>query len=746
MLHRLGGLAARQHWWFLGAWLVVAVVVGTWANRDPGRPVDNFTIPGTESQRAAELLASQFPAAAGTSATVVFQAPPGTTVTAPGPSQAVSSSLTNLGGLPRAGTILDPLQPGSPLAGNVSADQRVVYVTVPFSVPATDLPAGLLDQMRTAVAPATGAGFDVAFGGPLVDVLNPPPPGLSAYADDIGLGLALVIFLLALGSVTSTLLPIGTALFALGVSHGLVTLLERGVEIGTVGPVLGVMLGLGVGIDYSLFILNRHRQELAAGAAPSDAAALAVATSGSAVVFAGLTVCLAMVALGLMGVPYVRTLGLVAALFVVVAVLAALTLLPALLGLLGRRVDSLRMPWHHPGADAAATERSEGLAARWARAVGRRPWIFATTALVLLAVLALPVRHIDLGFPDDGSAPAGTTQREAYDLLTQAFGPGVNGPLLIVGPLPADAKAQAQQTLATIEGFVQRLEALPGVARVVPGTNPPDDTIAFIEVIPTTGPDDPATAALVEHLRSTGIPQALQGTGIDASQVYVGGPTAALIDLTDRIDQRLAVILAVVLGGSFVLLMMVFRSLFVPLKAVVMNLLSIGAAFGVIVAVFQWGWGKGLIGLDSLITVAPFIPVMLFAILFGLSMDYEVFLLSRIREEYVRSGDSHEAVVTGLANTAKVITAAAAIMVSVFLAYVTNPEPTVKMIAVGLAAAVLIDATVVRMVLVPATMALAGRANWWLPSWLGRLLPHIDVEGGARTPAAPPTATADRVA
>jgi putative drug exporter of the RND superfamily len=525
------------------------------------------------------------------------------------------------------------------------------------------------------------------------------------------------------------LVPIATALFGVGVSMALVTLLERVFDIGSVAPILGAMLGLGVGIDYSLFIVTRHRQNLAAGQDPGRAAALAVATSGSAVLFAGMTVCLAMIALGLMGVPYVRTLGLVAAMFVVVAVLAALTLVPAVLGLLGHKVASLRMPWHRDGADAAVTDTSRSPSARWAHQIARRPWLWAPLSLAVLLVLAAPLLRMETGFPDDGSAPTDTTQRKAYDLLEQGFGPGANGPLVIVGPLPADTARDPGPTVQLVEGFVEKLEATPGVARVIPGANPPEYTIAFIEVVPTTGPDDPATAALVEDLRRRAIPDALQGTAIDPSQVYVGGTTASLIDLTDRIDGRLWLIIGTVLAGSFLLLMMVFRSVFVPLKAAIMNLLSIGAAFGVLVAVFEWGWGRGLIGLEEAITVAPFVPVMMFAILFGLSMDYEVFLLSRIREEFLRSGDSHESVVIGLANTARVITAAASIMIAVFLSYVTNPEPTVKMIGLGLAVAVFVDATIVRMILVPATMELLGAANWWLPRWLDRLLPRISLEG-----------------
>jgi putative drug exporter of the RND superfamily len=430
-----------------------------------------------------------------------------------------------------------------------------------------------------------------------------------------------------------------------------------------------------------------------------------------------------------MGIPYIRTLGFTAALFVAVTMLAALTFLPALIGLLGRRVNSLRLPWAHRTQEVTSDRAQTTLSARWAHEMARRPWLFAPLSLLILVVLAVPLFRIDLGFPTDSTAPADTTQRRAYDLITAGFGEGANGPLLIVGPLPADAKADPQQTATTVEAFVQKLGATPDVARVVPGSNPPDYTILFIEVIPSSGPNDAATKDLVKNLRAE-MPRALEGTGIDASQVFIGGSTAELIDLTDRITERMPYLFAVVLGASFLLLMMVFRSVFVPFKAAVMNLLSIGAAYGVLVAMFEWGWGRGLIGLDETVIIAAFVPVMMFAILFGLSMDYEVFLLSRIREEYLRSGDSHNSIVIGLSNTARVITSAALIMIAVFLSFVTNPDPTVKMIGLGLAVAVFIDATIVRMVLVPSTMELMGNANWWLPGWLDRLLPTLNVEGG----------------
>jgi RND superfamily putative drug exporter len=737
MLERLGRFAARHHWWFIAAWLLIAFTVGAWGNRLGADTTDNFTIPGTESQTAADLLKQDFPALSGTTGTLVFQASSGA-VTDPANAAAVNQAVQNLSAVQGiepivpAGVNVTPIE-FAQAAGRVSTtDPSIAYFGLQFSDPAPELARSvtehpnLWDQMETAVQPAEQAGVRPVIGGEIADIFNPPESTLSDHADDIGLALAVVILLIALGAFVSMLVPVGVALFGVGTAMSLTILLEHHFQIGTVAPILGTMLGLGVGIDYSLFILSRYRQGLLDGHEPEHAVGRAMATSGSAVLFAGITVCLAMGALALMGVPYVRTLGLIAALFVIVVVLAALTFLPAVLGALGRRVNKGRMPWHHRTAENADASRT--LSARWAHEIARFPWLFAPLSLIVLLLLAAPLLRINTGFPDDGSAPTDTPQRQAYDLVANGFGPGANGPLLIAVDLPSSLTGDQQTLTQSLQSAQQKLEQVSGVQKVQAVTNTPANTVAVLLVTPTTGPDDGATTDLVEHLRNTAIPQAVEGTQIDASQVYVGGQTAVLIDLTKRINERMLPIIATVLLGSFVLLMMVFRSLFVPFKAAIMNLLSIGASYGVLVAVFNWGWGKDLIGLQETVTIASFVPIMMFAILFGLSMDYEVFLLSRIREEYLKSGDSHGSVVVGLSNTARVITAAASIMIAVFLSYVTNPSPTVKMLGLGLATAVFIDATIVRMVLVPATMELAGRANWWLPKWLDRILPNLHVD------------------
>jgi RND superfamily putative drug exporter len=750
MLERLGRFAARHHWWFIAGWIVLAASLGTWANVAKPDTTDNFTIPGTESQQAFDTLKAEFPALSGTTGTLVFKARSGdiTDTANAAAVNAVVARVAQVDGVEPivpAGLDIQPVQ-FAQAAGRVSAtDPSIAYFGMQFSDSGSDLAKtitdhpNLWDDLQDAIDSSSAPGVDVVVGGAVADLFDQPESTLSEHADDIGLALAVVILLVALGALVSMLVPIGVALFAVGTAASITVLLEHRFEIGTIGPILGIMLGLGVGIDYSLFILSRYRQGLLEGRDPETAVGRAMATSGSAVLFAGCTVCLAMGALALMGVPYVRTLGLVAALYVIVVVLAATTFLPALLGALGRRVNKGRMPWHHRTKENSDASRT--LSARWAHEIARFPWVFAPLSLIVLLFLAAPLLRIQTGFPDDGSAPTDTSQRQAYDLLVEGFGPGANGPLLVVADLPPALSSNQQQLTQTLQTIQGALEKLPGVQQVTPITNAPTNSVAVIEVIPTTGPDDGATTALVERLRASALPQAIDGTAIEPSQVDVGGETAVLIDLTKRINERLGLIIGTVVAGSFVLLMMVFRSLFVPFKAAVMNLLSIGAAYGVLVAVFNWGWGRGVIGLDETVTIASFVPVMMFAILFGLSMDYEVFLLSRIREEYLRTGDSHNSVVVGLSNTARVITAAASIMIAVFLAYVTNPSPTVKMIGLGLATAVFVDATIVRMILVPSTMELAGRANWWLPRWLDRILPNLHVdepEPGAPAPTESP--------
>jgi RND superfamily putative drug exporter len=510
--------------------------------------------------------------------------------------------------------------------------------------------------------------------------------------------------------------PIATALFGLFVGAAGVGVMSAVMDIPEFSLILCMMVGLGVGIDYALFIVTRHRQNLHDGMSVADSAGNANATAGQAVLFAGTTVVIAILGLFVAGLPALTAAGISIALVVTVAMAAAVTLLPGLLGLAGTKIDKLSIHRKsHVTKPAHAT-----LSGRWAHHVGRRPGRYAVLSLAALGLIAVPVLGMRIGTPDDGNAAAGTTQRVAYDRLAAAFGSGFNGPIHVVVQVPTAADEVA------VTRVHDALQATAGVADITPPVFNPEKDTALMIVNPTTSPQDEATDELVRHLRSDVLPTAVAGT--EASALLTG--QAAFTDISDRITSRLPWFIAAIVAMSFVLLMIVFRSILVPLKAALMNLLSIAAAYGVVVAVFQWGWGNELIGVEQTMPINPFAPLMMFAILFGLSMDYEVFLLSRVREDYVRTGDSHQSVVTGLSSTARVITSAALIMMSVFGAFVLGDDPTGKLFGLGLAVAVFLDATLVRMVLVPATMSLVGRANWWLPGWLDRILPHLDLEAG----------------
>lgn len=733
MLDRIGRTCARHHWAVITVWIAIAIGAAVLAGQFPGKPLDTFSIPGTDSQRALDVLEQEFPTAAAASATVVFYTTDGTALTSGAPAAAIASATDNLAKLPGVASASNPLAappPGIPaeeIPATVSEKGTIAYTTVQFNEPVTSIPKEAFADITRAVAPASQAGIDIAFRGPVVDAQDTiaTDGGLSEHADLIGLGFAVVILMVALGSIVAMIVPIGTALIGVGVSTSLLTVAMYHFTIGSAVPALGLMIGLGVGIDYSLFIVTRHRQDLSLGEGVVATAGRATARAGSAVLFAGISVCLALAGLTLVGIPYVGVMGLAAALFVVVAMLAAITLIPALLGALGTRINALRI--HRRDEQ----DPSASFSARWARAVCARPVPFVLGGLVLLVALTLPAARMELGFPSDADDPPSQTQRVAYDQITTGFGPGANGPLLVVVTLPQPTPDNAPGELTALVGLVDKLRTTPGVAGAYGPIPNSTGTAALIDVVPATGPADDATNRLVADLRSTVIPGALEGTPISPSAVSVGGYTAELIDLGDLISARLLWFIGAVVLAAFLLLMVVFRSIWVPLKAAVMNLLSIGAAYGVLVAVFQWGWFKDVVALEQTVPVAPFIPVLMFAILFGLSMDYEVFILSRIREEWAARRDATAAVVEGMAHTARVITAAALIMISVFLAFVTNPNPVIKMMGFGMAVAVLVDATIVRLMLVPSIMRLLGAHAWWLPRWLDRILPHIAIDGPA---------------
>ncbi|MCU1456225.1 MAG: Integral rane protein [Actinomycetia bacterium] len=729
MLQRLGRVCARHRFLVLAAWVVVAVGLGVFQNSVGSATRDVFSMPGTDSQAASQILAQRFPAQNDPGATVVFHALKGT-IDTPANAAGIQAAVAAMQKLPKVTSVSNPYGPLAPAL--VSKSGTIARAQVTYGTALTSLPDRTWTELLAANAPAVRAGVQVEFGGPVTDRFNQKNGGgLSQYADEIGLLCAMVILLFAFGSVLAMGLPITIALIGLGCSTAAIYLLSNVATVSGISPHLATMIGLGVGIDYSLFIITRYRQRVAQGASTQDAIVYTMGTAGNAVLFAGITVCMATCGLALMNIPYIAGLGYASALYVAVMIAAALTLLPALLAILGPRIERLSVRRHRaPKAVAVADDKPHGWA-RWAHEVAKRPWRCLLGSLAVLLLLSAPVLSMQLGFQDDGDAPTYLTQRHAYDLIAQGFGPGANAPLLVTVAFPAGNATDPAPVTEALGKLSAAISATPGVAEVAPPDPSPKDTAAVLIVVPTTGPSAPQTATLVRTLRTIVIPRAVAGSAIAAGTVHVGGATATMVDLTNRISARLPYFIFAVVLGAFFLLMVVFRSVLVPLKAAAMNLLSIGAAYGVIVAVFQWGWGKSLIGLDETGPIVAFVPMLMFAILFGLSMDYEVFLLSRIREEWLRTGDSRASVADGLAATARVITCAALIMISVFLSFVTNANPIVKMMGVGLAAAVFVDASLVRLVLVPATMELLGPANWWLPRWLDRLLPHIDVEGSA---------------
>ena len=716
ILYRWGRGAALHPWRMLFAWLVVVIAVVGLKGSIGGDTSDNFNIPGTEAQRGIDLLNDRFPAQGGASGQVVFADPDGN-ITDAKARATVAATLVQIADNPNVVSVSDPFDATAP---SVSADGRIAYSTVHYSVDPPGRAEG--EAAKAAVETAREAGLQAELSRTIVRTTDQAEGN-----ESIGLIVAVIVLLVAFGSVIAAGIPIGTAVFGIFIGLSIVGIMAGLTDVPSVSPLLATMIGLGVGIDYALFVVTRHRSFLHEGRSVVESIGLANATAGSAVLFAGTTVVIAIAGLKIAGIPSIATMGFASAITVAVAVLAALTLLPAFLGLAGRRIDS----WHIGRKRTTTVASHDTLSGRWADHVGSHPWRYAIISFVGLAALAGPVLAMRTGMADDGTGNTSTTYRKAYDLLADGFGQGFNGPLTVVldGTQGVAKAAEVRSAIAATDGVVFVTQ---------PIVNPAADT-AVITAIPATSPQDAKTATLVHTLRDDVLPAQIAGTGSDA---FVTGQTAAFIDISERLASRLPLFIGAVVGLSFLLLMMVFRSVLVPLKAAVMNLLSIGAAYGVVVAVFQWGWGLKALGVDQTVPVTPFLPMIMFAILFGLSMDYEVFLLSRVREEYLRTRDSHTSVVGGLAATARVITSAALIMISVFAAFLLTPDVEIKMFAVGLTVAVLVDATVVRMILVPATMALMGDANWWLPKWLDRLLPHVDVEGSHVLTPAPAAAFA----
>lgn len=726
-LARLGTSAARHPWRVIAAWLVAATLAVLAAVAFGGRTADSMTAPGLDSQRAAELIERAGTGQEGMTAQVVVTPLDGgaTFLDDDGARTALTRLRAEVERLPHVLGTSDPagaLDTGGDTAvrgGLVSADGRIAVVRVQYPdqsrLSADDLHAlvGLGDRLRAELP------LRIEMGGSLFYAFSDPDGGVSEL---IGLLAAAAILFLAFGSLVAAALPIGMAVFGLTVGVATMTVLAGVTEVPAFAPVLGSMVGLGVGIDYALFVLARHREYLACGLDPRAAAGRAVATAGRPVVFAGGTVVVSILGLAVANVPFMTVGGVAVSIVVLTMVLASVTLLPAFLGAAGPRLArtgrigrALRAgrPGRLARRDPAAGAAHAAGWRRWIGHVSRHPVPYAVGAAGLLLTATLPVLGLRVGLPDDGSLPQSRTERRAYDLVAEGFGPGTNGPLVIAAD-PSGDRGAVDRLAATVA-------ADPGIASVAPTHVDRATGIATLVVFPTTGPQDKATADTIARLRADVLPTAI---GEGPARAHVGGAAASLSDVGRRTSQRLPAFVAAVLAMSFLLLMLVFRSVLVPLKAVLLNLLSIGAAYGVMVAVFQWGWGGALIGLEATVPIVSFIPMFLFAILFGLSMDYEVFLLSRVREEYLRTDDNGTAIVEGVSRTARIITSAALIMVAVFLSFAVADDPSAKMFGLGLATAILIDATVVRMVLVPATMTLLGRTNWWLPKWLDRLLPR----------------------
>ena len=736
VLYAIARFCVRRRFVVFAVWLAAAVALVAVSHQMSDNTSDNLKLPGTDSQRATDALSHSFPAQSNGSSPIVLHVKSGK-LTDSKYSSAVNEAASGVANAPHVASVVNPLtQQG---ASALSKDQATGYLSV-----TTDVSAGQLSVqdaqniIDAASTPAQKAGIEVQTGGQLGQKVSKPSTESSEL---IGILAAMVILTFTFGTAVAMFLPILNAIIALSITLAIVRLLSHVTTVSTVAPTLATMIGLGVGVDYALFIVTRHFRGLDDGLELRESIARAAATSGGAVVFAGGTVTIALVSLAVADIPLVTTMGLMAAIAVVVAVLAAISLLPATLSIAGPHINSLRVRGRHPDAHA-----KKSLWARWASDVARHPALAGLAALMILIPLAIPLLSLNLGQKDVAALSKSTTARQAYDQISKNFGAGVNGPLIVAASLGSPAKGTDDSRLTTLQKDVSQTS---GVAAVTPVQLDKAGTTAFFNAIPTKGPSDDATADLVRELRSSVVPKAEQGTNLKA---YVGGTTAGYIDLASNISSKLPLQILVVIALSFILLTLAFRTVVIPVQAAVMNVLSIGAAYGVLTALFQFGWLHSVIGLDGSVPIVSYVPLFMFAILFGLSMDYEVFLVSQI-EEHVHAGeDNKQSVVSGLVTSARVITAAAAIMVFVFGSFVLNGDPTVKQFGVGLAVAVVLDATIVRCLLVPALMVMMGKSNWYIPRWLERILPHISIEGAEffrsrdRVPAVEPSPEPEPVA
>ena len=695
-----------------GAWavlLVFLVAVGHFAGSNFE---NNFRLPDTDSARAISTLQREFPQASGETDAIVFHTPNGK-VTDPETAQRIESVVKRVGESGAVVAVLSPIQQPD----QVSADGKTGFASVVFRASDGGVSKSQIERLITVARSAQSADLQVEFSGDSIGNLNKPGIGLSMF---IGIGAAAIVLCFAFGSLLAMTLPLLIALVSLLAGLAAISLLSHAFSVADFAPTLAALIGLGVGVDYALFIVTRHRSNLQHGMSVQDSVVLALCTAGRAVLFAGSIVCIALLGMFALGVSFLYGVAVSATIVVAFTMMTSVTLLPALLGLYGMRVLSRRTRRQlELEGFSTAEERSPGWY-RWGAFVERHPAPLAAIAAVVMILLAVPFFSLRLGSTDQGNDPAGSTTRRAYDLLASGFGPGFNGPFEVV------LQVRGSADLAVAQDLQQRLSAAPGVAQVGAVEESPNGKAAVIQVYPTTSPQSAGTTDLLQRLRSDVIPAAVGSSG---AIVHVGGITAVTADFASVLSKKLPIFIGVVVGLAFLLLAAVFRSLLVPLTASVMNLLATASAFGIVVAVFQWGWFGDLIGIGKTGPIEPFVPVMMFAILFGLSMDYEVFLVSRIHEDWLHRLDNSEAVTLGQAETGRVITAAATIMVLVFASFVFGGERIIKLFGVGLAAAVFLDAVVVRTILVPALMHLFGRANWWMPRWLDKLLPWVDIEG-----------------
>ncbi|NGN64247.1 MMPL family transporter [Streptomyces sp. A7024] len=722
-LYKVGRLAFRRRWLMVLLWVVVFGGAGVAASSAPTPPADTFSMPGTESQKAFDLLEKKFPDASadGASARVVVRAPEGGKISAPAQKADVDALVGQLKKSPQVVSVSDPFA-----TKTVSKDGSTAYAVATYKVPAAEVGDKAHQALDDALADARDAGLKAEAGGDAVKV----DAAMKGTGEQIGIIISAVVLVLTFGSVIAAGMPLLTALIGVGIGISAITALGTTLGLSSTTSTLAMMLGLAVGIDYALFIVSRYRAELTEGRDRADAAGRAVGTAGSAVVFAGLTVIVALAGLAVVNIPMLTKMGLAAAGTVAVAVLVALTFVPALLAFAPVKVLRRRDRKHFTGKPLTARQqrkaakraakdarRKPNLGSRWARYVLRHPVAVLVVAVVGLGAVAVPAASLELGLPGEGTMATDTTQRKAYDMLSESFGDGFNGPLMIT--------VEGQDAKAAAETVGKRLAGQDGVTTVTPATaNEAGDT-AILNVVPATGPTDAATEDLVRSIRG-------QAAGFQAdtgAEVLVTGQTAMFIDFSKTLDDALLPYLGLIVGLAFLLLMVVFRSILVPLKAALGFLLSVTAALGAVVAVFQWGWLAEVFGVDQPSPIMSTMPIFMIGVVFGLAMDYEVFLVTRMREAYVHGARPGEAVVTGFRYGGRVVAAAAAIMISVFSGFIVEDNDFVKMIGFGLAAAVLFDAFIVRMTIVPALFALLGKSAWWLPRWLDRLLPDLDVEG-----------------